>query len=240
MHAARVRLPCVGFRSAVIDGRISVVDGQADPLRAYTPDGVVLASGRELRADLVVLATGYEIGKVDISFYVEVHFAIRPRRRASPLAGVFYPLAGAPLFTIPPRVCEDNMLYFVRTLRSYSAHPVLFFPPGGPAELSEGLQHPLQPALLVAALPPPRPQRCAALPDRRPPGAGHPCPARLSALGPLVAAPREWRPKGAGEERGDAAITAGPSSNAAMKCLAMCDGFWNRCGGVSWRQMEMV
>ena len=113
----------------MIDGRISVVDGQADPLRAYTPDGVVLASGRELRADLVVLATGYEIGKVDISFYVEVHFAIRPRRRASPLAGVFYPLAGAPLFTIPPRVCEDNMLYFVRTLRSYSAHPVLFFPP---------------------------------------------------------------------------------------------------------------
>jgi len=228
----------LGFRSAVIDGRISVVDGQADPLRAYTPDGVVLASGRELRADLVVLATGYEIGKVDISFYVEG--ALRDQAEASRFPNFFYPLAGAPLFTIPPRVCEDNMLYFVRVLRSYSAHPVLFFPPEDQPSFRKDYSILFSPHCS---------SRRYLLHDRKDAPRyrtddlqvqGIPVPRAFARWVLWWQRPREWRPKGAGEEEGDAAITAGPSSNAAMQCLAMCDGFWNRCSGVSWRQMEMV
>lgn len=42
----------------IIDGRIKIKQGQE--INHITPDGVVFADGQEAKADLIVLATGYE------------------------------------------------------------------------------------------------------------------------------------------------------------------------------------
>lgn len=49
----------VGASQLIIDGKIKV-EQSPDGIREFTPEGIVLADGRQLEADIVVLATGYD------------------------------------------------------------------------------------------------------------------------------------------------------------------------------------
>ncbi|CAK7233190.1 hypothetical protein SCUCBS95973_008510 [Sporothrix curviconia] len=56
----------VGCSQLIIDGKIKVRQS-ADGIARFTPNGLVLADGSELEADVVVLATGYDNMKTTVS-----------------------------------------------------------------------------------------------------------------------------------------------------------------------------
>jgi cation diffusion facilitator CzcD-associated flavoprotein CzcO len=51
-----------GYFETFNKDNVSLVDLRADPIESFRPGGVVLASGREIELDMVVLATGFDSG----------------------------------------------------------------------------------------------------------------------------------------------------------------------------------
>lgn len=108
----------LGFRECLSKPHVNIIDISRDPIKSYTEEGIALESGQVCRADLVILATGYNLGSTADNtppLVVDDKHVLDIRRSPN----IFLPYLGCPLFCIPTRVCEDSMGYFVREYRRH-------------------------------------------------------------------------------------------------------------------------
>lgn len=134
LQCTRRAFDYLGFRASLRRPNVEIIDIRSDPIHGYSEGGIVLQSGRHLSADLVVLATGYHVGRSNLYFTVNGTKVVTSppfTEDVLRLPNVFSPGAGCSLFCIIPRVVEDNMHYFVREFRKHrnSTDPILFFDP---------------------------------------------------------------------------------------------------------------
>ncbi len=128
LHCTRRCFDYLGFRHAIENNQIEIVDtSQHGGISGINTQGVVV-QGKVWKADIIICATGYEIGRINHPILVDDQLiALSPDlsykfNTFRELPNFFMPLVGGPLFTIPPRLTQDHIPYFIKLVKYMQAH----------------------------------------------------------------------------------------------------------------------
>ena len=114
----------LGFRETLNQKHVELVDISATGVDGYYENGLIV-NGRQYESDIVILSTGYYMGEINFSIKVdgeELDLSRLPGKKVmyglvDGVPNSHIPTFGGPLFTVPPRVAEFNIKYFIKLIR---------------------------------------------------------------------------------------------------------------------------